>query len=132
MLSLGDNYEGEDDTNKLSGLMFSHGNNYEWLIGRLHQVHVPRAGWKIRYAPTDVQDRWGGSMVLAPDTRLEDYVDGDTVYIEGKILSKRAGLNLSGPRYRVKLIRPISENDTNRLARDIRKHGPKVMPLRSL
>ena len=96
---------------------YGHGENYEWLIGRLQKVHVPREGWKIRYLPLDKKDRWGGSVVLAPDIRIEEYNEGDKVYIEGTILSNRASLYLSGPRYRFSTIRRMNAGDNSHLSR---------------
>jgi hypothetical protein len=84
---------------------YGHGENYEWLIGTLQRVHVPRPGWKIRYARLDEKDKWGGSMVFAPDARLESFQDGDVLYVEGEIISDRASLYLAGPRYRVRNLR---------------------------
>ena len=95
---------------------FGHGENYEWLIGKLQRVHVPRKGWKIRYAPIDEKERYGGSVVLAPDIRLEKYKDGDVVYVEGEILGDRASLYLAGARYRVRTIRRATEKDIPRVA----------------
>lgn len=84
---------------------YGHGKNYEWLIGKLMKVHVPRPGWKIRYARLDEKDKWGGSMVFSTDARLENFQDGDVLYVEGEIISDRASLYLSGPRYRIRSIR---------------------------
>ena len=97
----------KDSTGHIGG----HGENYEWLIGQLQRVHVPREGWKIRYLPLDQKDQWGGSVVLAPDIRIEEFTEGDTVYVEGKILSNRASLYLSGPRYRLSKIRMFTDED---------------------
>ncbi len=89
---------------------YGHGENYEWLIGKLQKVHVPRQGWKIRYARLDEKDKWGGSMVFSPDARLDSFQDGDVVYVEGDIISERASLYLAGPRYRVRNLRLFSGN----------------------
>lgn len=88
---------------------FGHGENYEWLIGTLQKVHVPRPAWKIRYSRLDRKDKWGGSMVFAPDARLENFQDGDVLYVEGEIISDRASLYLSGPRYRARNLRLFGE-----------------------
>jgi hypothetical protein len=96
--------------------MYGHGENYEWLIGVLHRVHIPRKGWKVRYAPLDQQDRWGGSVVIAPDARVDDFDDGSVVYVEGDVINDRASLYLAGPRYRIKLIRRANESDQRRLS----------------
>ena len=56
-------------------------------------------------------------MVLAPDIRLEDFSDGDCVYIEGEILVKRPSLYLAGPLYRIHTIRTVTLADRRRAAR---------------
>lgn len=98
---------------------YGHADNYTWLIGRLQRVSTPNEQWKIRYAPLDEEDQWGGSMVLAPDARLTSYNDGDIVYLEGQIIAPRPSLYISGPLYRVRIIRPfgsrLSEVETENL-----------------
>ncbi len=88
---------------------YAHAGNYGWLIGELQRVHAPGHEWKIRYAPLDQHDEWGGSMVLAPDVRLDEFQNGDKVYVEGEILTARPSLYLSGPLYRVRILRPASD-----------------------
>ena len=87
----------------------AHAENYGWLIGELQRVHAPSHQWKIRYARLDEHDEWGGSMILAPDARLDQCRNGDKVYVEGEILTARPSLYLSGPLYRIRTIRPASE-----------------------
>ena len=87
----------------------AHAENYGWLIGELQRVHAPAHQWKIRYAGLDEHDEWGGSVVLAPDARLDQCNNGDQVYVEGEILTARPSLYLSGPLYRLRTIRPASE-----------------------
>ena len=88
-----------------SSVGYGHAKDYSWLKGRLHRVHVPGVEWKIRYQPLDQADQWGGSMVLAPNIRLEDFEHLDAVYIEGKQLEARPSLYISGPLYRIESIR---------------------------
>lgn len=86
-----------------------HAKDYRWLIGRLQRVHSPKHEWKLRYAGLDEEDEWGGSMILAQDARLDEWNDGDLVYVEGEILRDRPSVYLAGPLYRVRAIHPISE-----------------------
>lgn len=86
---------------------YGHAEDYTWLIGRLQKISTPTEQWKIRYAPIDEEDQWGGSMVLAPDARLARYNDGDIVYLEGQIIAPRPSLYVSGPLYRLRSIRPF-------------------------
>ena len=103
-----------------SGIVYGHGENYNWVIGKLQRVHVPGGEWKIRYLELDKIDRWGGSMVLAPDIRLENFSNGDCIYIEGEILVERPSLYLAGPLYRVRTIRITTIADRRRGAHAIR------------
>ncbi|HUG91624.1 MAG TPA: hypothetical protein VML55_12360 [Planctomycetaceae bacterium] len=99
--------------------IYGHDGEYRWLMGELQRVHVPGGEWKLRYSPLDVQDHWGGSVVLATDVRLDDFADGDIVYVDGEILAARPSLYLSGPLYRVRTIRPANARDKERVARQI-------------
>lgn len=93
--------------------IYGHADDYSWLKGQLQKVHVPGVEWKIRYSPVDQSDQWGGSMVLAPDIRLEDFADQDAVYISGEQLEERPSLYVTGPLYRIREIRsqkPIDQN----------------------
>ena len=87
---------------------YGHDKEYKWLIGRLQRVHVRGGEWKIRYAPLDQIDQWGGSMVLAPDIRLEEFSEGDLIHVEGEILVERPSLYIAGPLYRIHTVRPVN------------------------
>ena len=91
--------------------------DYSWLMGELHRVHVPGGEWKIRYAPLSASDRWGGSVVLAPDARLDRFSEGDFVYVDGEVLANRSSLYLTGALYRIRSIRRLNHS---RLAEDVR------------
>ncbi len=97
---------------------YGHDKEYNWLIGRLQRVHVRGGEWKIRYAPLDEIDQWGGSMVLAPDIRLEEFSDGELIYVEGEILVERPSLYLAGPLYRIRTVRPATLHDRRRFAQE--------------
>lgn len=88
---------------------YGHEKNYRWLLGHLQRVHSTNHRWKIRYAPLDQNDEWGGSVILAPDARLDEWNDGDMVYVEGEILNERPSVYLTGPLYRVHLIRAAKD-----------------------
>jgi hypothetical protein len=99
-----------------TGPVYGHGENYEWLVGTLQRVHTPGGEWKVRYAPLYEQDRWGGSVILAPDIRLETYEDGEFVHVVGEIVNSRPTLYLSGPLYRIHSIERTSVQE-DRIAR---------------
>ena len=90
---------------------YGHGPKYEWLVGRLQRVHVPGSDWKLRYLPLSVQDQYGGGVVLSIDARVDEFQDGDLVYIEGEIIGNRPTLYLSGPLYRITAIRAVPQNN---------------------
>lgn len=88
---------------------YAHARDYRWLVGQLQRVHSPKHQWKIRYADLEENEHWGGSMVLAEDVRLDQWKDGDLVYVEGEILNDRPSLYLAGPLYRVRHIRAAQD-----------------------
>lgn len=101
---------------KPSGSKFGNATDFSWIMGRLRRVHVNGGSWKIRYKPIDEQDRWGGSVVLSDDARIDKFRDGDFVYATGEIIRKRPSVYLAGPLYRISKIRLMSEADRERMA----------------
>lgn len=95
---------------------FGHAEDFSWLRGQLRRVHVTGGSWKIRYKPIDEQDRWGGSVVLSEDARIDKFEDGDFVYVTGEIIVKRPTVYLAGPLYRVSTIRKMTANEIDRMA----------------
>ena len=90
---------------------FGHSSDYRWLLGVVQKINTPVALTKVRYARLDEQDAWGGSMVLSEDVRLDEFEDGDVIYIEGQILADRPSLYVSGPLYRANVIRKATAAD---------------------
>ena len=83
---------------------YGHDADYRWIRGKLEYSHVERA-WKLRYAPIDVEDDpYGGSVFLGNDARLQDFHEGDVVYIEGRTLPGPTGVFSPGPRYEIERI----------------------------
>lgn len=93
--------------------MFGHSEDYTRLVGVLQRIHTPGAEWKLRYATLDQNDKWGGSVVLAEDARLDHYQDGDLVYAEGNILKERASTFVAGPLFRANTIRKPKASDVS-------------------
>lgn len=78
-----------------------HDEDYRCVTGQLFHVHSDGGLWVVRYAPIDQEDRFGGSVVLAPATSLQDVREGDLVRVHGEILTEgRASKHLGGPLYR--------------------------------
>ena len=93
---------------------YGHGPEYRWLVGKLQRVHVPGSDWKLRYLPLSQVDEHGGGVVLSIDARVDEFKDGDVVFIEGEIIGNRPTLYLSGPLYRINAIQAVPEH--NRIA----------------
>ena len=79
----------------------AHADDYSWVQGTLYRVHVRGGVWVVRYASLDVTDRFGGSLVLARDHRIDDLHEGDLVRVQGELLNDRSSVFLGGPLYRV-------------------------------
>ncbi len=75
--------------------------DYSWVTGQLYYIHADGGLWVVRYAPVDREDRYGGSVVLAPAVTMQGYQEGDLVTVRGEILNEgRASKYLGGPLYR--------------------------------
>src|SRR5205823_11984645 len=77
--------------------------DYSWVTGQLFYIHVhsDQGLWLVRYAPVDKEDRYGGSVVLAPAASMANFREGDLVTVYGEILNQgRASRYLGGPLYR--------------------------------
>ena len=96
-------------------LTFDHASDYSWLIGKIHRVHITGGTWKICYSPLNQKDRWGGSVVLAEDARIDKFADGDFLYAEGEIIVNRPMIHLTGPLYRISTIRKLTDQDRKEL-----------------
>src|SRR5262249_51728746 len=84
--------------------------DYSWITGELAQVHTGDGElWVLRYAPLDREDRYGGSVVLAPAVDMRNYREGDLVNVQGEILKeKNAPGRMGGALYRVNSISMIT------------------------
>jgi hypothetical protein len=77
--------------------------DYSWFTGQLFYIHVhgDQGLWVVRYAPVDKEDRYGGSVVLAPAASMANFREGDLVTVHGEILNEGRGSRyLGGPLYR--------------------------------
>lgn len=85
----------------------AHAPDYSWLTGQLFYVHADGGLWLLRYASLDKEDRYGGSIVLARDLRMDEYQEGDLVTVHGEILSQKSSMFLGGPLYRAQSIQLV-------------------------
>jgi hypothetical protein len=90
-----------------------HEDDYSWVTGQLYQARISGTlVWVVRYATIDTEDRFGGSVVLAPAVNMKNFREGDLVSVKGEIINEgRANKYLGGPLYRVLSIDMIERAD---------------------
>jgi hypothetical protein len=89
-----------------------HENDYSWVTGQLQYVHANGGLWVVRYATVDTEDRFGGSVVLAPTINMKNFREGDLVSVHGEILNEgRATTVLGGALYRASHVDMIERAD---------------------
>jgi len=82
----------------------SHDAEYNKVTGQLFFVHTDGGIWVLRFAPLSEEDRYGGSLVLARDSMMNSYKDGDLVSVAGQIIGQKGSPRLGGPLYRIQTI----------------------------
>jgi hypothetical protein len=86
---------------------FSHSADYTELTGQIQHSRIAR-GWRLRYAPVDEVDPYGGSVTLIEEAKLSGLKDGDMVRVHGRFLnSDERG---TAPRYEVDAIQLSGKN----------------------
>ena len=91
------------------GQQFGHAPDYKWIAGTLDR-HVKGGYWTLRFADFGADDEWGGKMRLLDDPRLNNFKDGDQVFIQGELLAPRAAASADGtsyPPYRINEVRLV-------------------------
>lgn len=76
--------------------------DYSKLTGQLYFVNIDGGRWVLRYAPISTEDRFGGSVILSRDSNLTGFREGDTITVEGEILSEKTDLRLGGAHFRAR------------------------------
>jgi hypothetical protein len=93
------------------GQVFGHAPDYRWIAGVLDR-HTKGGYWTLRFADFGSDDEWGGKMRLLDDPRLNNFKDGDRVFIEGELLAPRAAASAevtSYPPYRINEVRMVEK-----------------------
>jgi hypothetical protein len=93
------------------GQVFGHAPDYRWIAGVLDR-HTKGGYWTLRFADFGSDDEWGGKMRLLDDPRLNNFKDGDRVFIEGELLAPRAAASVDGtsyPPYRINEVRMVEK-----------------------
>lgn len=69
---------------------FGHAADYAWLMGELQYIQTRKA-WHLRYAPTDEQDPYGGTVTLVGDGLTSECKSGQIVHVEGNLINPESG-----------------------------------------
>jgi hypothetical protein len=86
--------------------------DHSWITGQLFYVHADGGRWVLRYTSVGEQDKFGGSVVLAPGVEMKNYREGDLVSVNGKVLSDaRTSAHLPGALYQATAINLIERAD---------------------
>ena len=86
--------------------------DHSWVTGQLFYVHADGGRWVLRYTSVGEQDKYGGSVVLAPGIDMKNYREGDLVSVNGKVLSDaRASHHLPGALYQATNVSLIERAD---------------------
>jgi hypothetical protein len=91
------------------GQKFGHAADYKWIAGVLDR-HTKGGYWTLRFADFGSDDEWGGKMRLLDDPRLNNFKDGDVLFIGGELLAPRAAASADGtsyPPYRINDVRLV-------------------------
>jgi hypothetical protein len=68
---------------------FDHAGDYSWLTGELQYIRT-RKVWRLQYAPSDQEDRYGGTVCLVGDGLPADAQSGAIVHVEGQLVNPDA------------------------------------------
>jgi hypothetical protein len=97
-------------TDVTAAACFAHGPDYGWLCGRVEYSRLSK-GWRLRYASVDEPDRFGGSVTLVPDPKLDALKDGQYVRVTGRLADRPPGLS---PEYEVESLTPVQHPNVPR------------------
>jgi hypothetical protein len=87
--------------------------DHAWLQGVLDKHY--RGHFDLRYCDASVEDDWGGKVHLEEDERLQQFQDGDVIYVEGELVREngqvqRGHLN-HYPRYRIRQVELVRHKE---------------------
>jgi hypothetical protein len=75
-----------------------HAADYSWLVGELQYVHI-RDVWRLRYASTEDEDKYGGSVTLVDTDSITGFCNGERVRVVGHLIDPHS--REPSPSYRV-------------------------------
>lgn len=82
---------------------------FNWLVGSLDKHH--KGYWTLRYADFSSDDPWGGKVRLSDDARLNQFKDGDIIFVEGELLvplNWKPDSNTPYPPFRIKSLKLLN------------------------
>ena len=86
---------------------FAHASDHSWLVGQLHFI-PQKQQWRLRYAPIDEEDRFGGGVTLdCGPQMIKPFSDGQIVRVEGSIVNVDS--REPSPLYRLQTISAVSK-----------------------
>jgi hypothetical protein len=85
---------------------FAHAPDYSSVTGELY--HAKRSDvWTVRYASTDEDDKYGGSVTLAEMGAMEGFESGQMVQVEGRMADPDS--KEPCPKFQVQSIHPVKK-----------------------
>lgn len=84
---------------------FWHNEDHTELRGQLQNTRLTK-GWRLRYAPIDQDDEFGGSVRFTDDSQIDGFQDGQMVRVRGRLIAD--GMRIA-PYFRVDSIEVIKE-----------------------
>lgn len=91
------------------GQILGHAGDYHWLQGVLEKHS--QGHFELRFCDPTQEDQWGGKVQLKADPRLQDFQEGDVVYIEGILTDSGQTKEFQHPLYQVNSIRLIRKGN---------------------
>jgi hypothetical protein len=92
---------------------FGRAADHTWLQGVLDKHY--RGHFDLRFCDAAAEDDWGGKVHLDEDERLQQFQDGDVIYVEGELVREN-GQVMRGylnhyPRYRIRQVELVRHKD---------------------
>jgi hypothetical protein len=87
--------------------------DFSWVTGELFKIHAGGdTFWVLRYASPEMEDKYGGSVVLGEAVDMRNFREGDLVCAHGEILNEgRANKYVGGALYRAASLDMVERND---------------------
>ena len=87
---------------------YGHAEDYHWLNGQVQYSGISKA-WRLRYAPPDEVDPYGGSVTLIDNGTLSSLKDGQYVRVQGHVVGSPE--KAVAPPYKAESIQVVPEKN---------------------